>query len=90
MQLIKFNPARAEKLGNALSAISTRAEVFGYLTGLIQDVARCITANVKSDVSMSDVDAKLVDEIIETLKEAESNISCFMSEAIKDGDTGKD
>lgn len=86
MELVKFNPTRAEKLCAALSAISPKAQMFGYLTGLIQDMTRCITANVKTDESLTDSDAKLVDEIIESLKEAENNVSIFMSEAIQEGD----
>lgn len=82
MELVKFNPTRAEKLGSALSAISNKAEMFGYLTGLIQDVTRCITANVKTDEELSDSDAKVIDDVLLSLSNAESGLSCFMSESL--------
>lgn len=82
MDLVPLSPDRATKLYDNLSKLSNRAGINGYLTGLIQDVQRCIKVNMASDPDNDNGDEAAIDEIIEHLKAAEMTLSQYMNTAI--------
>lgn len=82
MDLIKLSLDRATKLSENLSRISTRAGINGYLTGLIQDVARCINTNMTSDPDLDSGDRAALEEITSHLDAVEMTLSQYMNTAI--------
>ena len=85
MLLVKINPENAEKLAATLAAISADAEKSGYLVGLIQDAKRCIEINLKNRPDNDCGDVKLINEILETLDDAEANLSSILTTDIRKG-----
>ena len=65
-----------------LSKISLRAGINGYLTGMIQDVARCIKANMATDPDNDRGDESAIRDIVEHLEAVESTLSQYMNTAI--------
>lgn len=82
MDLIKLSLDRAEKLYNVLTPISERAGINGYLTGMIQDVARCIKVNMATDSDNDKGDEAAISEVIGKLHDAEETLSQYMNTAI--------
>lgn len=85
MKLIELESKRAKNLSETLSQLSEKAQVTGYLVGLIQDVKRCIEVNLKNDADNDSGDEKAISEIIEYLTGAENMVSMIMTSAIQRG-----
>ena len=85
MLLSKITTENAEKLAKTLAGISNEAEVSGYLVGLVQDTRRCVEMNLKNRPDNDGGDIKLINEILEDLTNAETNLSIIMTTDIRKG-----
>ena len=85
MLLTKLTTENAEKLSTTLSPISSKCEISGYLVGLVQDTKRCVEVNLKGDKDNDGGDVKLINEILDSLNEAEAGLSVILTSAIRRG-----
>lgn len=85
MELIELSLDQATKLHKKLSEISPRAGINGYLTGMIQDVQRCIKVNFAGDPDNDKGDDVALEEIVEKLEDVEMTLSQYMRTAIVRG-----
>lgn len=81
--IIEFEPARAQRLATVLETLSTRAARYGYLVGLLQDARRCIELNMKADTENDRGDESVLEEVCDSLQNAENLMSATMSCAIQ-------
>ncbi len=81
-ELIKLSLDRANKLHENLTRISVRAGINGYLTGMLQDVARCITANMSTDPDRDSGDKAALSDMLGHLEQVEMTLSQYMNTAI--------
>lgn len=82
MALIEFQPDRASELLKKLSTISEKSGMCGYLMGMMQDVKRCVRANLENDTDKDLGDELAIKEIVDYLTSAENLLSALMGTAI--------
>lgn len=85
MLLNKIATENAEKLSQTLAPISSDAQISGYLVGLLQDTRRCIEVNLKDRPANDGGDVKLINEILESITAAETNLSIILTSDIRRG-----
>ena len=87
MLLTKLTTQNAEKLANTLGPLSPDTETSGYLLGLLQDVSRCVEVNLKNRPNKDGGDVCLINEVLDSLSEAKTNLSLILTADIRKATT---
>ena len=83
MVLTKIATYSAEQLSKSLAMISGDAEISGYLVGLVQDTKKCVEENLKNRPNNDADDVRLINEILEYLDNAKTDLSLIMTSDIR-------
>ena len=83
MVLTKIATYSAEQLSKSLAMISGDAEISGYLVGLVQDTKKCVEENLKNRPNNDTDDVRLINEILEYLDNAKTDLSLIMTSDIR-------